>query len=132
MLKPYAFVMLAKVSFGSPEVRILQTLRAQGTIRNLTLAVFCCFINQLVKKLQQWPLFQSIDDILSFVLNTKLLLSDIWLLKYEQNSFGMDMVGLGFRIFLIGRTGLYTGGPKSIPLPANPECTLMSIISNFL
>ena len=38
MLKPYAFVMLAKVSFafGSPEVRILQTLRAQGTIRNLT------------------------------------------------------------------------------------------------
>ena len=30
--------MLAKVSFafGSPEVRILQTLRAQGTIRNLT------------------------------------------------------------------------------------------------
>ena len=50
--------------------------------------LFCCFITQLVKMLQQWSLYDVIEDILSFVLNTKRPLSDIWLLRYEQNSFG--------------------------------------------
>ena len=50
--------------------------------------LFCCFITQLVKKLQQWPLYEVKEDILPFVLNTKRPLSDIWLLRYEQNSFG--------------------------------------------
>ena len=51
-------------------------------------SVFCCFITQLVKKLQQWSLSEVIEDILPFVLNTKRPLSDIWLLRYKQNSFG--------------------------------------------
>ena len=49
---------------------------------------FCCFITQLVKKLHQWSLNEVIKDILPFVLNTKRPLSDIWLLRYKQNSFG--------------------------------------------
>ena len=49
---------------------------------------FCCFITRLVKKLQQWSLYQVIEDTLPFVLNTKRPLSDIWLLSYKQNSFG--------------------------------------------
>ena len=44
---------------------------------------FCCFITQLVKKLQQWSLYEVIEDILPFVLNTKRPLSDIWLLSYK-------------------------------------------------
>ena len=31
---------------------------------------------------------KRVEDILSFVLNTKRPLSDIWLLSYKQNSFG--------------------------------------------
>ena len=50
--------------------------------------LFDCFIAQLVKKLQQWALYEVIEDILPFVLNTKRLLSVIWLLRYKQNSFG--------------------------------------------
>ena len=50
--------------------------------------LFCCFITQLVKKLQQWSLYEVIEDILPIVLNTKRPLSDIWLLRYKQNSFG--------------------------------------------
>ena len=48
----------------------------------------CCFITQLIKKLQQWSLYEVIEDILPFVLNTKQLLSDICLLSYNQNNFG--------------------------------------------
>ena len=49
---------------------------------------FCGFIAQLVKKLRQWSLYEVIEDILPFILNTKRPLSDIWLLSYKQNSFG--------------------------------------------
>ena len=49
---------------------------------------FCCFIPKLVKMLQQWSLYEVIEDILPIVLNTKRPLSDIWLLSYKQNSFG--------------------------------------------
>ena len=42
----------------------------------------------LVKKLRQWSLYEVIEDILPFVLNTKRPLSNIWLLSYKQNSFG--------------------------------------------
>ena len=49
---------------------------------------FYCFITQLEKKLQQWSLYEVIEDILPFVLNTKRPLSDIRLLRYKQNSFG--------------------------------------------
>ena len=60
---------------------------------------FCCFISQLVKKLQQWPLYEVIEDIMPFVLNTKRPLSDIWLLSYEQNSFGYFKKKSEFQFF---------------------------------
>ena len=50
--------------------------------------LFDCFIAQLVKKLQQWSLYEVIEDILPFVLNTKRPLRDILLVSYKQNSFG--------------------------------------------
>ena len=40
--------------------------------------LFCCFITQLVKKLQQWSLYEVIEDILPFVFNTKQPPSDIY------------------------------------------------------
>ena len=49
---------------------------------------FCCFITRRVWMLQQWSLYEVIEDILPFVLNTKRPLSDIWLLIYRQNTFG--------------------------------------------
>ena len=49
--------------------------------------LFCCFIAQLVKMLQLWSLYDVIEDTLPFVLNTKRPLSDIWLMRYKQNSF---------------------------------------------
>ena len=42
-----------------------------GTVK---IRLFCCFITQLVKELQQWSLYEVIEDI--------------WLLSNEQNSFG--------------------------------------------
>ena len=62
-------------------------------------SVFCCFITQLVKKLQQWSLSEVIEDILPFVLNTKWPLSDIWLLSCEQNNFGCFWKQMKFRFF---------------------------------
>ena len=50
--------------------------------------IFVALLTQLVKKLQQWSLYEVIEDILLFVLNTKRPLSDIWLQSYKQNSFG--------------------------------------------
>ena len=49
---------------------------------------FCCFIAQLIKKLQHWSIYEVIEDMLPFVLNTKQLLSNIWLLRNKQNNFG--------------------------------------------
>ena len=57
--------------------------------KDVKIQLFDCFIAQLVKKLQQWSLYEVIEDILPFVLNTKRPLSDIWLLSYEQNSLGV-------------------------------------------
>ena len=48
----------------------------------------CCFFTQLLNKLQQCSLYELIKNILLFVLNTKQPLSNIWLLRYKQNSFG--------------------------------------------
>ena len=50
--------------------------------------LFCCFNTQLVNKLHQWSLYEVIEVILPFVLNTKRPPNDIWLLCYKQNSFG--------------------------------------------
>ena len=60
--------------------------------------LFCCLITQLVKKLQQWSLYEVIENILSFVLNTKRSLSDIWLVRYKQNSFGCFLKHSAFQI----------------------------------
>ena len=35
-----------------------------------------------------WSLYEVIEDIMPFVLNTKRSLSDIWLLRYKPNTFG--------------------------------------------
>ena len=50
--------------------------------------IFCCFITQHVKQPQQWSLYEVIEDILPFLLNTQRPLSKIWLPRYKQNSFG--------------------------------------------
>ena len=54
----------------------------------------------LFKELQQWSLYEVIEDILPFVLNTKRPLSDIWLVSYKQNSFGCFLKKWKFWIFL--------------------------------
>ena len=53
----------------------------------MKLNIFVFLITQLVKKLQQWSLYEVIGHILPFVLNTKQALSNIWLLSYDQNSY---------------------------------------------
>ena len=57
------------------------------------------FISQLVKKLQQWSLYEVIEDILPFVLNPKMPLSDIWLLRNKQNNFGCFKKKTEFQFF---------------------------------
>ena len=44
--------------------------------------LFCRFFTQLVKKRQQWSLYEVMGDTLLFVLNTKQPLSDIWLINF--------------------------------------------------
>ena len=39
------------------------------------------------------------EDILPFVMNTKWPLSDIWLLRYKQNSFGCFRKNSKFKFF---------------------------------
>ena len=41
------------------------------------------------KNLQQWSVYEVIEDILPFILNTKQPLRDIWLLRYKHKSFGI-------------------------------------------
>ena len=62
-------------------------------------SIFDCFITQLVNKLQQWSLYEVIEDILPFVLNTKRPLSDIWLLRYKQIVLGVFEKIQNFNIF---------------------------------
>ena len=91
--------------------------------------LFCCFITQLVKKLHQWSLHEVIEDILLFVLNTKRPLSDIWLLSYEQNSFGCIMKKLKFLINLkTPKTVLYSNRTTGYPLSPH----IMSVAVSFL
>ena len=61
--------------------------------------LFYCFITQLVEKLHQWPLYEVKEDILPFVFNTKRPLSDNWLLRYKQNSFGCFRKKSEFQFF---------------------------------
>ena len=79
----------------------VRTIRPKlGVFSNFSkYSFFCCFITQLVKKLQQRSLYKVIEDILPFVLNTKRPLSDIWLLSYKQNSFGCFLKKITFLIF---------------------------------
>ena len=46
-----------------------------------------CFITQLVKKLQQWSLCEMIEDVLSFVLNTKRPQNIVFFSENTQNCF---------------------------------------------
>ena len=79
----------------------VRTIRPKlGVFSNFSkYSFFCCFITQLVKKLQQWFLYEVIENILPFVLNTKRPLSDIQLLRYEQNSFGCFRKNSEFNFF---------------------------------
>ena len=61
--------------------------------------ILFCFITQLIKRLQQWSLYEVIEDIRPFVLNTKRHLSNIWLLRYKQNSFGCFREKSQFQFF---------------------------------
>ena len=54
----------------------------------LKYSILVAGISQLGNKLQQCSLYEVIEDIMPFVLNTKRPLSDIWLLRYKQNTFG--------------------------------------------
>ena len=67
--------------------------------RLLKFNILVALITQLVKKLQQWSLYEVIEDILPFVLNTKWPLSDIWLLSYKQNTFGCFLKKLSYEFF---------------------------------
>ena len=81
---------------------------SMGVYQTPKLGVFCYFpkysilvaiLSQLVKKLHQWSLYEVIEDILPFVLNTKPPLSDIWLLRYKQNRFGCFRKNSEFHFF---------------------------------
>ena len=89
---------------------------------------FCCFITQLVKKLQQWSLYEVIEDILPFVLNTKRPLSDIWLLRYKQNSFGCFQENSECKFFLKTEAVLYS--KRTAGYPQSPH--IKTIASAFL
>ena len=54
-------------------------------------SIFVAFISQLTQKLQWWSLYEMIEDILPFVLDTERPLTDSWLSRYEQNSFGCNL-----------------------------------------
>ena len=60
---------------------------------------FLCFIAQLVKMLLQRSLNGVIENRLSFVLNTKWPLRDIWLLRYMQNSFRNFWKNADFQLY---------------------------------
>ena len=60
---------------------------------------FFCLVTQRVQKQGHWSLYEVIEDILPFVLNTKRSLSDIWPLSYKRNSFGCFLKKLKFWIF---------------------------------
>ena len=57
------------------------------------------YYSACIKEIQKWPLYEVKEDILLFVLNTKLPLSDIWLLSYKQNSFGFFLKKFKLWIF---------------------------------
>ena len=52
-------------------------------------AFLLLYYSAFKKKLQQWSLYEVIEEILPFVLNTKRPLSDIWLLTYKQKLTGV-------------------------------------------
>ena len=60
---------------------------------------FGYFITHLVKNLRQGSLYDVIKNILTFILNAKQPLSDIWLLSFEQISFGVFLKTFKFRFF---------------------------------
>ena len=81
---------------------------SMGVYQTPKIGCFCCFpkysilvavLSQLVKMLHQWSLYEVIENILPFVLNTKRPLSDIWLLRYKPNSFGCFPKKSQFYIF---------------------------------
>ena len=79
-----------KSSFSISVFSWVRTVRPKLGVfpKFMIFTILFCFITQLIKRLQQWSLNEVIEDIRPFILNTKRPLSDIWLLRYKQNSFG--------------------------------------------
>ena len=71
-----------------PNMGVNYTPKVGCFFKIVKIQLFCCFITQLVKNLQQWSLYVVIEDILPFVLNTKRPLSNIWFLRSKKNNFG--------------------------------------------
>ena len=61
---------------------VYRTLKVGCFFKMVKILHFCYFITKLVKKLRQGSLYEVMENILPFVLNTKRPLSDIWLLSY--------------------------------------------------
>ena len=88
----FRFKVLSRVRTVRPNLGVFSKM--------FKIQLFCCFITQLVKKLQQWSLYEVIEDILPIVLNTKWPLTNIWLLSYKRNSFGCFSKKFNFWISL--------------------------------
>ena len=73
-----------KIKHFTTKMKVVKVVKLRGVHNTPTVGCFfkmfkiqllCCFITQLVKKLQQWSLYEVIEDILPIVLNTKQPLS---------------------------------------------------------
>ena len=72
----------------------------RGIFQNFQNTVFLLLYYSARKKLQQSSLYEVIENILPFVLNTKRPLRDNWLLSYKPKSFGHFLKkNLNFKFF---------------------------------
>merc|ERR1712081_43657 len=75
--KTKAVLFLTKNEKADPDLGVNHTPKV-GCFSTISKYSFlCCFITQLIKKLQQWSLYEVIEDILSFDLSIRPPLSDI-------------------------------------------------------
>ena len=81
---------------SDPEMGLYRTPKFGCLFKIFKIQLFLLLYYSACKKLQQWSLYEVIEDILPFVLNIKQPLSDIWLLSYKQNTFGCFLKKLKF------------------------------------
>ena len=68
--KTEAVLFLTENEKADPNIGVTKTHEVRCFFKIVKIQLFCCFITQL-----------------TFILNTRCLIGDIWLLSYEQNSF---------------------------------------------